>query len=96
MMYPFSFEAIIYDEFTENNDYLLTSGMGFAHSYSDAADKIDKNFGDELIKIKYLELYEESDLLLLPREVIRKYANDEYKHEIPCDKDGNELTEKTE
>lgn len=93
-MYPFSFEVILYDEFDENNDYLLTSGMGFAHSYGDAADKIDKNFGNELVKIKHLELYEENDFLLLPREVIDKYANDKYEYEIPCDEDGNELTTK--
>lgn len=93
MMCPFSFEAVLYDEVGES-EYLLTSGMGFSHSYGEAADKIEKYFGNELIKIKHLELYEENDLLMLPREVIRKYANDEYKYEVPCDADGNELTEK--
>lgn len=93
-VYPFSFEAVLYDELSEDNEYLLTSGMGFSHSYGEAAAKIDEYFGNDLVKIKHLELYEENDLLILPREVIRKYANDEYKHEIPCDADGNELTEK--
>lgn len=85
--YPFSFEAICYN----SNEYAnyLTTGMGFAASFADAAGQVEDYCGNELIKIKSLELYEESSLLLLPKDVITKYARDEYPCCDPCDADGN-------
>lgn len=94
MIYPFSFEAVCFDSVESEGSvpsYYLLSGMGFAPSYADAADKIDKYCGNDLMKIKHLELYEEDTLLLLPQEVIAKYANDEYPSQIPCDADGNKF-----
>lgn len=96
MTYPFSFEAVCFDPLASEGSiptYNLLTGMGFATSYADAADKIDKYCGNDLMKIKTLELYEESTLLLLSKEVITKYAHDEYPYCVLCNADGDELTE---
>lgn len=85
--YPFSFEAVCYD--SDEHENYLTTGMGFATSFANAAGQVETYCGNDLIKIKSLELYEESSLLLLPKEVITKYARDEHPFHDLCDADGN-------
>lgn len=94
---PFVFSVVVYhgyDKETKTSSYHRQQGMGFADSFAQAAGIIENYYGSELINIQKLELFEESDLILMPQSCI-----DEYKHretstdysEIsrPCDAEGN-------
>lgn len=87
MKYPFSYEAIA---FSEDDSYYSETGMSFADSYADAAAIIEGYYGDELIKIKELELHEQNDIILLPREVIKRYIKEgDMAFSQPYDAEGN-------
>lgn len=72
-MYPFSYEAVFYDE--DDNEYRLEAGISLAENYAQAAQKIEDYYGNTLIIIKNLALYEESDIITLPKNVIAEYRN---------------------
>lgn len=94
MKYPFSFEAVGF--YAEDRKYYKQCGMGVCANYSDAAAQIEDYFGAELIKIDKIKLYEESNLIFLPREMIRKYDRADapsIDFEIPLDVNGLEFTE---
>ena len=94
--YPFSYTAHCFDQL-ENSGYYLESGMGFAETFGEAADYVESYYGDELLTIKELTLYEESPLLILPTEIINKFTSYQNgKLAIPCDIKGRPLTELTE
>ena len=91
--FPFSYTAHCFDQL-ENSGYYLESGMGFAESFGDAAEYIESYYGDELITIKELTLYEEAPLLVLPPEIISKFSS--YQNgllTIPCNENGVPLPE---
>ena len=94
MSYPFAFKVVVYAGFNENTDhkYGLASGMGFAKSFADAAEQVERFYGSDLISIKNLELFEESSLLLMTEENINYYRRCDYPTLIPCDAGGNEET----
>ena len=98
-MYPFSYSAVHYagtDSATGLSKYRCESGMGFCDSFSEAAYIITERYGDDLICIKDLTLYEEDSVILLPTEIIRKYTTDPF-HECAqfrCDGFGNPIDEK--
>ena len=58
MKYPFAYivQGYNYDE----EYYYLENGVGICESFTDAADIIEKYFGNELIAIKHIELYEDN------------------------------------
>ena len=88
MKYPFSYEAIIF--FEDDTCYYSETGMSFADSYADAAMTIENYYGNELVKIKELELHEQNDIILLPREAIKKYIKEgNMAFSQPCDAEGN-------
>lgn len=94
--YPFCFTAVVcegFNEKTKKHEYTLQHGMGFADSYSDAAGIVENHYGDDLMAINKLELFEESGLMIFPKKVIDDYRKDSYAGE-PCDYDGNLLSEK--
>lgn len=98
-MYPFSFEVVVYvgyNEETHVSDFVKESGMSFAQSFTDAAKRLEDYYGDDLTAIKDLTLYEEHSLLMLPTDVIHKYAKDEYPQPIKCDENGNPILKKEE
>ena len=61
MKSPFSYEVVYCG--LEPNTYYRESGVGFAESYSDAANQIEEFYGTDLVAIHHLELYEESILI---------------------------------
>lgn len=98
-MYPFSFEVVVYvgyNEETHVSDFVKESGMSFAQSFTDAVKRLEDYYGDDLTAIKNLTLYEEHSLIMLPTDVIRKYAKDEYPQPIKCDENGNPILKKEE
>ena len=86
--FPFSFKVLGYNH--EKKYYFTDTGFGIASSYAQAAKVVEEYFGDELISIKDLSLYEESSLILCSEEEIIKYKEDNYK-EIKCDKEGEPI-----
>ena len=87
MKYPFSYEVIIIDSFNTSN-YLKECGMGLADNFTDAMEYIENYYGEDLIAVKHLELFEESDLIILSPKVIKNYAKGKYAG-IPCDVNGD-------
>lgn len=98
-MYPFSYSAVYYngvDSETGASRYRCESGMGFCHSFAEAASIIAERYGDDLICIKDLTLYEEDAVILLPAETIHNYAIDVFHDSacFRCNEFGNPIVEK--
>lgn len=94
MEYPFSFEAVGF--YAEDKKYYKQCGMGVCESYADAAAQIEDYFQDELVRIDKIKLYEASNLIFLPREMIHKYDRSDIPSidfEVALDDNGLEFTE---
>lgn len=74
MTFPFSFRVIGYMD--GDNKYYEQSGMGICIGYADAAKQIEEFFGDELIAIKHIEIFEEHTLIPMPKEAINKLVEE--------------------
>ena len=96
--YPFTFVAVVYHGYDKENNassYHRQQGMGFAESFAHAAGIIENHYGSELINIQKLELFEESNLILMPQSCIDEYKYREFSAEAygpdisaPCDAEG--------
>jgi hypothetical protein len=64
--------------------------MGLAENFTCAMEYIEDYYGEELIAVKHLELFEENELIILSPKVIKNYAKGKYSG-IPCDAKGNPL-----
>ena len=87
MRYPFSYEVIIINAF-DTSHYFKECGMGLAENFTEAIEYIENYYGEDLIAIKHLELFEESDLIILSSKVIKNYAKGKYAG-VTCDKNGD-------
>lgn len=90
-MYPFSYFAVYYsgiDSATNTSKYMCESGMSFCDSFAEAASIIAKRYGDDLVCIKDLILYDEDDVILLPAETIHNYATDMFHGNVQFRCDG--------
>ena len=95
-MCPFSFAVVVYHGYnkdTGESSYHRQQGMGFADSFAQAAGIIENFYGSDLINIQKLELYEESNLILLPQSCIYEYNRREHDADWsevskPCDAEG--------
>ena len=77
---PFSFAVVVYHGYNKETGefiYHRQQGMGFADSFAQAAGIIENFYGSDLINIQKLELYEESDLILMPQTCINEYKRRE-------------------
>lgn len=74
MKYPFSFRVRGYND--GDNTYYEQCGMGICESYADAVNIIEKEFGDELMTIKHLELHESNGLIYMPYDVMKKIVTE--------------------
>ena len=83
MKYPFSYEAIVIDTLHTPNSYFKECGMGLADNFTCAMEHIEDYYGEELVAVKHLELFEESDLIILSPKVIKNYAKGKYSRK-PC------------
>lgn len=94
--YPFTFAVVVYhgyDKETNASSYHRQQGMGFADSFSQAAGIIENYYGSDLISIQKLELFEESDLILMPQSCIDEYKRREFDTNYddvskPCNAEG--------
>lgn len=100
-MSPFSFAVVVYNGYnkdTGESSYHRQQGMGFADSFAQAAGIIENFYGSDLISIQKLELYEESDLILMPQSCIDDYGRRERDMawstiSKPCSAEGHLLCE---
>ena len=74
--YPFSFRVRGYNE--DDETYYEQCGMGICSGYADAVHIIETRYGDELIAVKHLELYEEDDVIPMSYEIMRKIVVEYY------------------
>ena len=73
-MYPFAFKVITcYD-----GKYKSEFGMGLAESFSDAMGQLEGHFGEELMTIKHLELFEASSIISMPKDAAERIINEIY------------------
>lgn len=87
--YPFAYTIQGYDY--EGEKYYLESGISICESFADAANILDKRYGDELIVVKHLELFEEDRVITLPTEAFEKVTEVLHTYEcwcVPCDEKG--------
>ena len=94
MKYPFAYVAHCYDYDDEKN--YLQRGIGFAESFANAAGIVEKHYGKELIAIKHLELYEDNNVITLPKDTYNDVVDCLESEEFfvaNCDTWGNELDE---
>ena len=100
-MSPFSFAVVVYHGYnkeTSEFSYHRQQGMGFADSFAQAAGIIENFYGSDLISIEKLELFEESDLILMPQSCIDEYKRRELTPDYsniskPCNANGHLLCE---
>lgn len=95
MKYPFTYTVQGYD-CHDTEEYYLENGVGICESFKDAADILEQRYGNELIAIKHIELYEENTVITLPKgtfdEVVDCLESDEC-FEVKCDERGNRVIE---
>ena len=93
MRYPFSYEVIVIDTLRTPhtpNHYFKECGMGLAENFTNAMEYIEDYYGEDLVAVKNLELFEENDLIILSPKVIKNYSKGKYSG-ISCDAKGNPL-----
>lgn len=93
MKYPFTYTVQGYD-YTDTEDNYLENGVGICESFVDATDILEKKYGNELIAIKHLELYEDNTAITLSKDAFDKVIDclesDEC-FEIKCDQKGRKI-----
>lgn len=91
-MYPFSYDVVYYID-----GYCRESGVSFCENWQDAMKILERYYGEDLVEVKSLILYEENSTIPLPRSVIKKCMEepdtffDNGSH-YPCDKYGNAVS----
>lgn len=99
MKYPFTYTAVLYDEldFDYNPMYKKESGLGLANSFAHAMEQIENHYGEDLVKLINLELFEECSLLVVPEAFAKDFStNDFTSAAIPCDHNGEPIAEQPE
>lgn len=73
MTYPFTYKVTFFtdDYKTENTQ----CGIGFADSFTSAAEIIEDYYGNTLLSIDRIYLMEEGDLIEIPEEEMKKIEN---------------------
>ena len=88
MKCPFSYEVII----SFDDKFYSESGMSFADDLAEAATILQEYYGSNLIAVQHLELFEETSVIILPRDVVKKVEiSDQTSFALPCDSRGNLL-----
>lgn len=70
MKYPFSYKVTYYDEISEKEKQ--ECGIGFADSFTDAAEIIEDEYKEILISIDRIYLFEESSVIIITEEEMNK------------------------
>lgn len=70
MTYPFAFKVLGYLSDGDDSYYYEQCGVSLCSGYADAAQILEKTYGDELITIKHLELFEDSPVIYMPKDMV--------------------------
>lgn len=90
-MYPFTYCVVFAEDWCAGL-FHKECGAGLCASYADAAQKLESYYGYDLVKILYLQRFEEASLITLTPNAFNetiKSLNDFNSTLIRCDKDGN-------
>lgn len=72
MIYPFTYKVTYlncdYEEITQ-------CGVGFADSFTSAAEMIEDYYKDDLVSIDHIYLMEEGNLIEVPEEEMKRIEN---------------------
>ena len=71
--YPFHYK--VYCKNYDEKYFYYQQGIGFCENFAHAAQQIEAIYGNELIAIKHLELFEEEHLIALPEGVCNSVIN---------------------
>lgn len=86
----FSFKATVSN--TDRNYVSETCGFGLADTYTEAASYLELHYGDELLSIDDITLFEDENLIFLPKKVVEDYKKTEFpsiEYENKIDKEQN-------
>ena len=73
MNYTFRFKV----KYWNASEILLSGGLGIASSYAEAVAQLENFYGNDLISILLLELYDEGNLLFLPEDCLDIFSESE-------------------
>lgn len=91
MEFPFAFKVVAYDDHEER--HYEQCGMGVCKGYADAVNILEKRYRDDLVAIKYLEIFEGEDgaLIPMPQKVMTELIDEYYlginMFEVPIDEE---------
>ena len=78
-MCQFSYDVIYFYGTTNGIDtYRRETGIGYARDWPEAMSHLFNFYGDDLIAVKHLELFDGHEIIPLPQSVIDKVVGDEY------------------
>lgn len=72
MNYPYTFIVNGYNH--DRNTYYEQCGIGICSSFANASGQIEQRYGDELVSIKHLCLYDADSVINVPRETLKQIA----------------------
>ena len=73
MHYPYTFIVNGYNR--DYNTYYEQCGVGICSSFAGASAQIEQKYGDELVSIKHLYLYDADSVINVPREILKQIIN---------------------
>lgn len=74
MTYPFTYKVtFLTDDYKKEN---TRCGIGFADSFTSAAEIIEDYYGNTLLSIDRIYLMEEGNLIEIPEEEMKRIEND--------------------
>lgn len=77
-MYVFSYKLRC--DFYENNEHesYIATGLGLADSYTEAMQKLDEQYGDEITEVLSLYLMDSAAVIALPETVVEDYKSKDF------------------
>lgn len=86
MKCSFSYEVILFD----GDKYHSESGMSFTDNFAEAAAILQEYYDSDLMAIQHLELFDETPVIILPREIVKEIeASEDNNFAVLCDAHGN-------
>ncbi len=75
MNYNFRFKVKYWNEY--KSCYQESGGLGIAPSYAEAVAQLENFYGDDLVSVLLLELYDKGNLLFLPEDCLDIFSESE-------------------
>lgn len=84
-MYPF-YGEIVTGFFKDNNEWKeqKSSVFLFAENFTEAVQKLETYYGEEIIELSYLASFEEGDIVEMSIPIGRAMVKDAYQYNVGC------------